>query len=290
MTRPPGLRMEFRRRRLNNVEGVRSHDRHLRVSAVRDRFMNDHLPKAILLDLDDTILALTESVDPCWRRICKRFASRIKGITTNELFAAIKEIRIWYWGNSERHRRGRIDLIRARREIVAAALLLLGLDAPTLANEIANAYTLEQEKAIRPLPGAIEALQRFRSQGVRMALITNGSADGQWRKIQRFKLTALFDCIVVEGGFGVGKPNEQVYLHALKNLDAKPEETWMIGDNLECEVSAPQRLGIMGIWIDLSGQGLPEASRIIPDRVIRSLADLANEYTAHYFNHAGRHG
>jgi hypothetical protein len=28
------------------------------------------LPRAILLDLDDTIIALSGSADPCWRLIC----------------------------------------------------------------------------------------------------------------------------------------------------------------------------------------------------------------------------
>ena len=48
----------------------------------------------------------------------------------------------------------------------------------------------------------------------------------------------------------------------------------MIGDNLEWEVVAPQRLGIYAIWIDVHGDGLPADSTIKPDRIIRSLTEL----------------
>jgi putative hydrolase of the HAD superfamily len=152
--------------------------------------------------------------------------------------------------------------------------LRLSIDALTLATEIADTYALEREEALRPMPGAIDALHQLRHQGVRLALITIGNAEAQWLKIARFGLAALFDCIVVEGEFGVGKPNERVYLHALEELNVKPEEAWMVGGNLEWDVSAPQKLGILGIWLDQAGQGLPETSQVHPDRVIRSLSEL----------------
>jgi len=236
--------------------------------------MDDSLPKAILLDLDDTILALSESADPCWHTICERFAPQIEGLTPTGLFVAIKEIRLWFWGSPERHRRGRLDLRRARREIVASALAGLDIDAPALADEIADTYAAEREEAIQPLPGAIDALHRLRDRGIRLALVTNGNAEDQWRKIDRFKLASLFDCIVIEGEFGFGKPDERIYIHVLKQLNVKPEETWMVGDNLEWDVRAPQRLGIFGIWLDHTGRGLPETSGVRPDRVIRSLSEL----------------
>ena len=48
----------------------------------------------------------------------------------------------------------------------------------------------------------------------------------------------------------------------------------MVGDNLEWEVAAPQRLGIFSIWCDHAGAGVPEGSTVVPDRIIRSLGEL----------------
>ena len=48
----------------------------------------------------------------------------------------------------------------------------------------------------------------------------------------------------------------------------------MVGDNLEWEVAAPQRLGIFGIWFDAACKGLPRDTHIKPDRIVASLSEL----------------
>ncbi|WP_293454912.1 HAD hydrolase-like protein [Phenylobacterium sp.] len=59
---------------------------------------------------------------------------------------------------------------------------------------------------------------------------------------------------------GFGKPEERAYRHALQALDADPSEVWMVGDNLEWEVAAPQRLGIYSICMT----GRAKAFRLTP--------------------------
>jgi putative hydrolase of the HAD superfamily len=232
------------------------------------------LPQALLLDLDDTILADSTSAETCWVAVCDEFASRINGLDAALLLAAIREQRDWYWSDAERHRVGRLDLAAARRAIVAGALRTQGFDGPMLAGQIVEAYALRRDEDVQPFPGALDTLRRLREAGVRLALLTNGSAALQWRKIERHALANLFDCIVVEGEFGCGKPDPRVYRHALSRLEARPSETWMAGDNLEWDVAAPQRLGITGIWLDVAAAGLPPACPIQPDRIIRALTDL----------------
>ncbi len=235
------------------------------------------LPKALLLDLDDTILDFSSGADPCWQKVCQRFAPQVGAVAPETLFDAIKEFRTWFWGDPERHRRGRLAMEEARREIVAKAFARLQIDAPALANQIADAYGLERENAIRPFPGAVQALRHLQEKGVRLALITNGDGRVQRRKLERFELAPLFDCVLIEGEFGLGKPDQRVYRFALDQLKARPEEAWMVGDHLEWDVAAPQRLGIRGIWLDHTCQGLPESSPVRPHRIIRSLTELIQE-------------
>ncbi len=106
-------------------------------------------------------------------------------------------------------------------------------------------------------PGAHEAIDALKAYGVKLALVTNGAAGPQRAKVERFALTHRFDHIQIEGEHGFGKPDERAYLHAMQALGVTAAETWMIGDNLEWEVEAPQRLGIYAIWIDAHGEGLP---------------------------------
>lgn len=236
--------------------------------------MGELMPKAILFDLDDTILDFDSGADPCWRDVCGQFAAEVEGISAGQLRSAIDDCRRWFWSDPERHRRGRLNMPAARQEIVTVALSRLGVEAPGLAARIAGAYSATRAETLRLLPGAIEALKALRSLGIKLALVTNGDAAEQRAKIERFDLAPLFDCIVIEGEFGAGKPDEQVYRHVLAQLEVRPGEAWMVGDNLEWDVAAAQSVGMLGIWCDAAGTGLPASSAIVPDRIIRTLAEL----------------
>ena len=107
-----------------------------------------------------------------------------------------------------------------------------------------------------------------------MALLTNGSATAQRAKIDRFGLRDHFEVVLIEGELGFGKPDPRVYHRALLALAVGAADTWMVGDNLEWDVAAPQELGVQGIWVDLRGTGVPHTSTTKPDRIIRALADL----------------
>ena len=237
----------------------------------------DALPRALLVDLDDTILAYDAVTEEAWWTVCRSFAGRL-GIDAAALYAAVRRCSHDYWSDPGRHRWGRLHLDLARAELVGHALSDLGLEPAegvrSLAGEIAAAYDRERTEAMYPLPGAIKALRDLADRGVRLGLLTNGNGADQRAKIERFGLEPLFDCIVIEGEFGVGKPDERVFRHALARLAALPQQAWMVGDDLERDVGGAQRVGIRGVWVDWRGAGLPMGSPIRPDRVVRALADL----------------
>jgi len=238
------------------------------------RISDNTWPDAIFLDLDDTIIAYSYGAEECWEGLCNRYAERIGGMSREALRAALRDVQRWFWQDQERHRRGRLNLQRARREIVEQAFRNLGIGHQALAEEMADSFTSMREERIELFPGVVDALSALRRRIGFLALITNGHAVPQRRKIARFGLAGFFDYILVEGEFGAGKPDEQVYLHCLEQLKVAPEMTWMVGDNLEWDVAAPQRLGMKGIWLDHAAKGLPEGASVRPDRIIRHLSEL----------------
>ena len=143
-----------------------------------------------------------------------------------------------------------------------------------MAESIAVAYGRYRDTRIALLPGAVDTIRWFKSIGCSLALLTNGSRRMQRLKIERFALEPLFDVVLVEGELGYGKPDRRVYEFALAQLQRSPADTWMVGDNLEWDVAAPQELGIYGVWVDASGKGLPPGSSVRPDRVVRSIVEL----------------
>ena len=231
-------------------------------------------PKAIIVDLDDTVL---DSGDPdvAWRQICNEFAGSL-GIMPGCFFGALIDARDWLWDNHQRAREGRLDLVAARRTIFTRALLSLGVKDPEPAavDAMAQRYTALRDEAVKLFQGALTALERLRESGIQLALLTNGSADKQWGKIHRFGLSRYFDHIQVEGDVGFGKPDAHAFRHALAALGAQPQETWMVGDNLLADMAGAKRAGIHAIWIDAHGNGLDARDGIVPDRTIESLDEL----------------
>jgi len=232
-------------------------------------------PKAIILDLDDTILDSGET-DVSWRRICAAFAGSFDGVTPEGFFDALIDARDWFWDNDRQAREGRLDLLAARRAIFKQALASLGVASPepALVDAMARHYTGLRDEAVAPFRGALAALERLRGYGVRLALLTNGSTETQWGKIRRFGLTGFFDHIQVEGDLGFGKPDARAFRYALAALDVGPEETWMVGDNLLADIEGAQRAGIFAVWMDAHDSGLDPRDGVAPDGVVKSLDEL----------------
>ena len=231
-------------------------------------------PNALLVDLDDTIIDYGGSAVASWRAACGFAAQEVNGLDAAALYAAISQVRDWYWSDADRHREGRADLHAAAWRIVQQALLGLGYDRPDLARSIATQYRERRDAALKLFPGAVEVLERVRAAGVRLGLLTNGTGADQRRKIERFDLARHFDYIQIEGVFGCGKPEPRVYVAALDRLGASADSSWMVGDNLEWDVGAPQRLGLNGIWLDRARAGLPAGSTVQPYRIIHALSEL----------------
>jgi putative hydrolase of the HAD superfamily len=229
--------------------------------------------RALLLDLDDTLLDYSGGVEDSWAAACATCCTP-NGVDAAVLVRAIADARLWFWSDPERQRRERVQMRRAWQRIVEHALERLGVADDGLAGRIADDFALRRRSAMQLFPDALRCLTRLRTRGVPLALVTNGDASQQRDKIERHRLASFFDVIVIEGEFGVGKPDESVYRHALAALGTAPAEAWMVGDHIEFDVGAPIRLGLSAVWLDRAGAGLPQGTGVVPHRVIRSLDEL----------------
>jgi putative hydrolase of the HAD superfamily len=235
------------------------------------------LPRAMLIDMDDTILSAYGRPEIAWNKVAAEFSGEFAPLSSQQVAAAVLESGRKFWSTAEAAWRLKLD--EARHAVVKggfAALAAAGhAPLPTdLATRLAERFSAYREEEMFIFPGAHDAIDALKALGVKLALVTNGAAGPQRAKVERFALTHRFDHIQIEGEHGFGKPEERAYLHAMQALGVTAPETWMIGDNLEWEVEAPQRLGIYAIWIDVHGDGLPADSTVRPDRIIRSLSEL----------------
>jgi putative hydrolase of the HAD superfamily len=237
------------------------------------------LPRAILFDLDETLLRAYGQPEAAWLTIAEEFAADLHPLIPAQLANAIGLYAREFWADADRHRQWRVQLLAARRQVVAGSLARLAaaghaIPAPEVAHRLADRFSAFREEEMGLFPDALAVVDSLKASGVLLALVTNGAAEPQRAKIARFDLAHRFHHIQIEGEHGFGKPEERAYRHALQSLGVAAAQTWMIGDNLEWEVAAPQRLGIHAIWYDPAGAGLPPGTTIEPDRIVRSLSEL----------------
>src|SRR4030042_6412538 len=99
------------------------------------------LPKAILFDLDDTIVSYSSHSNEAWEKVCSDFTKKKNLFSYNELIKAIYDMRDWYWGDIKRHITGRLNLDEARREIVILAFEKLGCNRKKDAVKLADDFS-----------------------------------------------------------------------------------------------------------------------------------------------------
>src|SRR5262245_1725739 len=144
-----------------------------------------NLPRAILFDLDDTIIYAYGRPDRAWAKVMREFARRIAPRDPDQAAAAIAAYARELWSDPTDHRHWRHRLGEARRLIVSTALP--GADT-ALVHAIADRFTRLRDEEMHLFPGAVDTLEELRRRGVRLALITNGDGETQRAKIVRFAL------------------------------------------------------------------------------------------------------
>ena len=227
----------------------------------------------VLFDLDDTLIDYSAGTESSWREACAAVGAPA-GLDEEALARALLDARRWFWDDPLRHRRERVDMLAAWTKIAVRALDQLGAPGPALAAALAEDYATRRSSAHYLFPDALGTLARLRAAGARLAMVTNGDKRFQREKIDRFALAPYFEAIVIEGEFGVGKPDASVYRHVLAALGVAPRAAIMVGDHLDNDVAGAQAVGIHGIWLDRGGLGLPAGCGVRPDRIIAALTDL----------------
>ena len=227
--------------------------------------------RAILLDLDDTILDDEAGRMRAWELVVECVLDAHPALAAGAVHEAIMASTEWFWSDPERHRRGRLDLDAARAEIIEGGLSALGRRDPELAVLASRRHGEHREQSQRVLGGALRALQWLRSRFELTALVTNGASAPQRAKIERFGLTDYFDHIQVEGEFGRGKPDAAVYRHVFELLGVRPREALMVGDSISHDVEGALRLGMQAVLLARSGQTDTPVENV---PVITSLSEL----------------
>lgn len=240
-----------------------------------------HRPKAILFDLDDTLISAYRNPVDTWTAIIAEHAEALgeqdaRWVTQGVIFRIVD-----FLSDHEARRLWRLEADITRRLVIRQAFHRLNLARPAGseplhgvdADRIADRFETYLNETMRLKPLAIETLEALAARGVVLALLTNGSERTQRRKIKQFQLDRHFAAICIEEEVGIGKPDPAAYHGVMSALGLTPAEAWMIGDDPIWDVAMPRRLGMGAILFDdLGGREADPAAP--PHTTLTRLADL----------------
>ena len=251
--------------------------------------------KAILFDLDDTLLWDQKSVKEAFSATCLVAAEKYD-IDSEELEKAVREeARLLYssyetypftqmiginpfeglWGNfldDEENFRKMSEIVPIyRKESWNKGLLSIGNNDDEFATILAERFPEERRNKPFVYDDSFAVLDQLKGK-YKLLLLTNGSPDLQNTKLDITpELVPYFDQIVISGAFGKGKPDPSIFEHALSLLEIDKEEALMVGDNLMTDILGATRAGIKSVWINRHDK---ERNEVVPDFEIHHLVEL----------------
>ncbi|MBN2130228.1 MAG: HAD family hydrolase [Sedimentisphaerales bacterium] len=251
--------------------------------------------KALIFDLDDTLVVEKASAEAAFLRTCE-LARQRHGIDPEALHATLRRICRSIWHNAPARdycveigissweglwarfhgREESLQILRAwapryRRDSWLCALREHGVDDEAFAAELAETFPAHRRE-LHVVYDDVRATLEYFGLSHRLGLLTNGAPDLQREKIEGAGLARYFDDIVISGDVGVGKPNPRIYEIMLSRLKAKPHETVMIGNSLTSDVAGPQAVGIKAVWLNRAGDVCRDG--VVPDLEVPNLSEL----------------
>jgi len=254
--------------------------------------------KAVMFDLDDTLLWDDRSVKEAFRVTCEYASEKNKNVDPDLLEEAVRaEARKIYeafeafpftkmiginpfeglWarfaeGEQQEFRQLEQFVPEYRRTAWINGLKVIGIDDESLGAELGEMFPAERRKRPLVYEETFAVLDQLKGN-YKLLLLTNGSPDLQREKLAGVpQLAPYFDHIIISGEFGKGKPDASIFKHALSRLELSPEECVMVGDKLTTDILGANGAGIDSVWINR--HGIDRNDDIIPTYTITSLNDL----------------
>ncbi|MBI4452506.1 HAD family hydrolase [Candidatus Woesearchaeota archaeon] len=195
--------------------------------------------KAVLLDLDNTIYKYEICNSNALQKVLRDFSKRFK-MTYKEaekiFYIARLQVKKLLEGTAASHSR----LLYFKRTIEN----FTGKTSPELSLYYNKLFWEEYFKFMKLSPAAKEFLAACKNNGIKVAILTDLTAEIQLRKIIHLEISKFVDLVVTSEEAGKDKPNPQVFVSALKLLKYAPEEVIMIGDSDKRDLMSASAMGI----------------------------------------------
>lgn len=238
----------------------------------------NRLPDAILFDTDNTLY----HYDPAHKEAMKAVRDKVTRtfhITPDKFDLAFAEARddVKKRLKNTASSHSRLLYMQRMLEIIglgSQVLLALDFEQTYWRTFLSNAQLFDDVK---------ELLDDLRLLGIPTAIVTDLTAQIQFRKIVYFGLDHYFDYIVTSEEAGFDKPHEAPFRLAMEKTNPKGDCIWMIGDGAEVDIrGAREEIGAVTLQkihdgVDIgAGDNTPDCAFTEFGRVRKLLEKLSN--------------
>ncbi|MBE1554167.1 HAD family hydrolase [Sporosarcina limicola] len=252
--------------------------------------------KAIIFDLDDTLLWDNKSVATAFKMTCKHAVNTYDLDPTSLEEAVRLEARELYasyetyaytqmiginpfeglWGTfddeGESFQKMKEIVPSYRQEAWTRGLNRIGIEDAKLGGELAELFPQERKRRPFVYEETFSVLDKLKGN-YKLVLLTNGSTSLQHTKLEITpEISPYFDHIIISGAFGKGKPEPTIFEHVLALNDVTADEALMVGDNLMTDILGSSRVGMRSVWINREQK--ERSGEIIPTYEIDNLEML----------------
>ena len=119
-------------------------------------------------------------------------------------------------------------------------------------------------------------LEYVKFNGYRLAIVSNFDyAPTAYMLLEKFKITNLFEQVIISEEVGWRKPNHIIFQTAVNKLKIRPQDALFVGDNYYADVVGSKALGMDTAWINRKNQS-EDTLDPKPDYIIKHLSELLN--------------
>lgn len=207
--------------------------------------------KHLFFDLDHTLWDFDTNSQVVLREIYTEFELGQYGIPSYEAFhAAYLPVNSQYWAQ---YHHGLLTKEQLRVGRFVETLRRLKVENITLARAISLHYTDRSPFQTALFPDAIDTLEYLAAK-YKMYIITNGFEEIQVVKINRSGLEKYFVHIFISEKIGHQKPDKRIFEYAMQVAGALPDESLMIGDNMQTDIAGAKKVGMDQVFFNPNNQ------------------------------------
>jgi putative hydrolase of the HAD superfamily len=204
--------------------------------------------KHIFFDLDHTLWDFEKNSRLAFSFIFEKYEIKINKLMFDEVYQPINEK---YWKLYREEKVSKEDL-RFQRLKESFDLMSFQVSDETI-HLLAHEYIENLANYNHVFENAYTILDYLQDKYT-MHVITNGFDEVQHRKIQNANLLPYFKNVFTSERVGFKKPSPEIFNFAMEKARAKPEQSMMIGDNLEADIMGARAVGMQAIHCRFNGE------------------------------------